>query len=121
MRKFFASAVALSMMAAPAFAQQSNQQQGSQKPPQQSGGQQGQQTQAASQAEVQKALQQAGFKDIQILDSAYLVRAQTKNNETVFMMIDPPASTAMSGSNSQGGSGGSGSGGASPQQGKSSQ
>ena len=48
----------------------------------------------ASQEQVRKSLEQAGFTNVRILDSAYLVQAQGANGETVTMMIDSASSMA---------------------------
>ncbi len=76
----------------------------------------GQRTQAQvmSQDKLRQQLTQAGFREVQILDAAYLVQAQTQDGQTVMMMIDPPhggsqTSRATSGSRTSGSSGGSGS------------
>ncbi|MCK5933070.1 MAG: hypothetical protein KAG89_12965 [Fulvimarina manganoxydans] len=42
----------------------------------------------ASQSKVLNALKQAGYTDAEVMDAAYLVRAQTPDDETVIMMID---------------------------------
>lgn len=41
-----------------------------------------------SQEKVLKALGTAGYTDAEIMDAAYMVRAQTPDGETVLMMID---------------------------------
>jgi len=59
---------------------------------------------AAGQDKVRKSLEQAGFTNIRILDSAYLVQAQGANGEAVTMVIDTagPGGSAASGSSSGG-------------------
>jgi hypothetical protein len=51
-----------------------------------------------TQAKVTTSLQQAGFKDVQILDESFLVQAKTADGTPVVMMINPPSETAGSGS-----------------------
>ncbi|MCB4823572.1 hypothetical protein [Roseicella aerolata] len=109
-------------LAAPAFAQ-SSQSQPSQSQPSQGGsaaqspGGQRSQPQAMSQDKLRQQLTQAGFREVQILDAAYLVRAKTQDGNTVLMMIDPPPggmqSSGMTGGDRGAGTSGS-SGGASP-------
>lgn len=72
----------------------------------------GQQTQAQtmSQDKLRQQLTKAGFRDVKILDAAYLVQAQTEDGNDVMMMINPPASGiqtsgAMGGSSATGSSG----------------
>ncbi|MBP2295054.1 hypothetical protein [Azospirillum rugosum] len=96
---------------APAFAQSSSQSGSAQK----SGAtatQPHSQIQAMSQDKLRKQLEQAGFKNVQVLDAAYLVQAQTQDGNQVFMTINPPSSMSggsASASGSQSGSGQSGS------------
>ena len=89
------SVAALGLLATPVLAQSSDQQQGqSGKSPQQ----QDAQVHAMSQQKLQKSLQQAGFKNITVVDATYLVSAQSPNGDRVMMLIDPPAVQADSGS-----------------------
>ncbi|MBP2311113.1 hypothetical protein [Azospirillum soli] len=60
---------------------------------------------AMNQDQLRKSLEQAGFTNVRVLDSAYLVQAQGANGETVTMMIDSSGSMA-SGSSSGGMMGG---------------
>lgn len=62
---------------------------------------------AMTQSALKNTLEKAGFKDIQILDAAYLVHARNSDGDVIIMTINPPslASTA-----SQGGTGSTGSG-----------
>lgn len=54
---------------------------------------------AASQDKLRASLEKAGFTNIRVLDSAYLVQARGANGEMVTMMIDTGGSgAAMSGS-----------------------
>lgn len=87
----------------------------------QEAGQQGQtggpgQPRAMTQDRLRQTLESAGFQQIQILDAAYLVQAQTEDGDTVFMVINPPmgaggAGMAGTGSDRTPGAGGtSGSG-----------
>jgi hypothetical protein len=106
----------------PAFAQGSGTAPGSQgtgpqaqqQPGQSRGQSQGQsqsQSQAMSQQQLRRQLEQAGFREVQILDAAYLVQARTQEGNTVFMMINPPGSgTSASGMSSGQSSGSSASG-----------
>lgn len=94
------SIAALGLLAAPAFAQSSNQggqQQG------QSASQQDSAIRAMSQERLRKSLEQAGFKDITVLDATYLVRAVSPDGDQVVMLIDPPSVGAMAGSGGSGG------------------
>lgn len=62
---------------------------------------------------VKQSLQQAGFKDVKVLDESFLVSAQTADGTSVVMVINPPTgSAAQSASNT--GSQASGSSGAAP-------
>jgi hypothetical protein len=45
--------------------------------------------------QVQKNLQQAGFTDIQIMPSSFLVRAKDKDGNPVMMVINPDSVTAI--------------------------
>ncbi len=77
---------------------------------------------AMSQDQLRKSLEQAGFTNVRVLDSAYLVQAQGANGEMVMMMIDASGSMAsgsssggmmgggMMGGNMTGGAGAGGSG-----------
>lgn len=115
MRSLILPAFAIAALAASPALAQSGQQSGSQ----QGGKQATSQTQASamSQDTLRKQLQQAGFKNIQVIDAAYLVQAQTQDGNTVFMTINPPT---MSGSSGAGASQtGSGSGSTSGSAGKS--
>jgi len=49
----------------------------------------------AIQAQVQNNLQQAGFTDIQIMPSSFLVRAKDKAGNPVMMVISPDSVTAV--------------------------
>jgi len=93
MRGIIVSLAALAITMTPAMAQQSGARSSS-----------GQQTGAASQSsaretnmtamsqgKLKKSLQQAGFKDIEIVDAAYLVHARTDDGHMVVMYIDPPS------------------------------
>lgn len=42
------------------------------------------------QERLRQQLTQAGFRDVQILDTAYLVQARTQDGSVVFMTVDPP-------------------------------
>ncbi|GAA0566353.1 hypothetical protein GCM10009416_00380 [Craurococcus roseus] len=120
--KLIAAAAAFGVaLAGPAFAQgQQGQQQQSQSSGQQR--QQGQsQQQAMGQERLRQQLTQAGFRDVQILDTAYLVQARTQDGNTVLMTINPPSAgsqtSGSSGTPGGGSSGGSGSGSGGSQQG----
>lgn len=66
----------------------------------------------ASQEQIRKSLEKAGFTNVRILDSAYLVQAQGANGEMVTMMIDTAGGVgAMSGSSGSGTTSGTGPGG----------
>src|SRR4051794_28709219 len=45
--------------------------------------------------EVQKKLEQGGFKDVQIIPQAVLVRAKDKDNKPVMMLIDTETMVAI--------------------------
>jgi hypothetical protein len=106
----------------PAAAQQSGTQQPGSQAQKQDTQQQGAQqsgkpdVSAMSQQKLRQSLQQAGFKDINIVDAAYVVHAKTQDGNFVVMYIDPPSS--MTGGRNTTGSGASGSGGASTDQNK---
>ena len=65
-------------------------------PQQQSQNQQTQEQQrlAMTQAKLRKTLQQAGFKNIRVVDANYLVQAQTEDGDNVLMFINPPQTSA---------------------------
>lgn len=101
MRQIFISALGLALVASvPALAQSSQTGQSSSSKGQGAATQSSTQIHAMSQDNLRKQLQQAGFKNIEILDAAYLVQAQTSDGNSVFMTINPPA---MSGSSSASG------------------
>jgi hypothetical protein len=67
------------------------------------------QQQAMSQQRLRQQLTRAGFQDVRVVDAAYLVEAKTEDGNTVYLMINPPASMptasgAMRGSSSASGS-----------------
>lgn len=83
-----------------------------------SSGQSGSQA-ASQQQKLKEGLQKAGFKDVNVVDAAFLVNAKTADGSMVRMTINPPSmttgTTGMGGSGSAGsGSTGSGSMGSSP-------
>jgi hypothetical protein len=43
------------------------------------------------QAKLQKTLQEAGFKSVQIMDAAYIVQAKTPDGEDVLMLVNRPS------------------------------
>lgn len=108
--KTIAMTMAFGLLAAPAFAQTSG---GSSSDATE--GQTGQSAQAgsssqmsaASQEKVRNQLTQAGFKQVEILDASYLVRAQTEEGNTVLMVIDPPMGGMGSGGSTNGSTDGS--------------
>lgn len=56
------------------------------------------QTTGASQEDMRKSLEQAGFRNVQFLDSAMVVQAQTADGKTVMMTIsEPPMAAGSSG------------------------
>lgn len=57
---------------------------------------------------LRQNLEQAGFKDVTVVDAAYLVHAQTKDGDFVLMLIDPPGGPAFKGASGQVGSAGQG-------------
>lgn len=109
MRSMILPAFAVAVLAASPALAQSGQQSGSQQNNKQATSQTTSQTQtsAMSQDALRKQLQQAGFKNIQVIDAAYLVQAQTQDGNTVFMTINPPPMSGSSSSSSQSGSGSS--------------
>lgn len=128
MRFAYVPALAVAaLLAGPAWAQQQNPEAQAGQQMQAQTGQQGQQSQQAStqmRDQLRQTLQQVGFTNVQILDTAYLVQADSPHGETVIMMVNPPPMSAgMSGSGTgttagaAGGSGGGTSGGGGTQQG----
>jgi hypothetical protein len=129
MRSMLIPAVAAAaLLATPALAQ--SQQQTGQAGKSATTGQQGMQAQAMTQDKLRSSLEQAGFKQVTVLDAAYLVQAQSPNGEQVMMFINPPstggasasaggASGSMTGTGSAGAGAGSGSGQQQPGQGSS--
>lgn len=101
-------------LAGPAFAQG---QQQSQSPGQQRQQGQTQQQQAMGQERLRQQLSQAGFRDVQILDTAYLVQARTQDGSVVLMTVNPP-NTAPQASGASASPGGGSSGGSGGQQGQ---
>ena len=55
-----------------------------------------QQTTAQIAQQIKKNLQQAGFKDIRLVPSSFIVRAEDQNNNPVMMVINPDSVTALS-------------------------
>jgi hypothetical protein len=115
-----AIAAALAMAIAPAAAEQSGTAQKSGTAPQagatQSGTMQSNSSStqaarpsAAAQAKLRDSLQQAGFKDIKIMDAAYLVHARTTDGNFAVMYIDPPSAAAGTTGSSSGAAGSNGS------------
>ena len=133
--KLIAAAAALGVgLAGPAFAQSSQGsqsgsgssssqgQQQSQSPGQKK--EQGQsQQQVMGQERLRQQLTQAGFRDVQIVDTAYLVQARTQDGNTVLMTVNPPSARSQASATSGGSSSGSGSsgGGSQPSSGGGSQ
>ena len=74
--------------------QAGGQQQGSNSKQAQGGAQQGQggsqQWRAMSQGQLRHTLQQAGFKDVTIVDATYVVQAQSPSGDQVMLFINPP-------------------------------
>lgn len=87
----------------PAFAQSSTGQQSTQKNGSTAATQTHSQIQAMTQDKLRKQLEQAGFKNVTIIDAAYLVQAQTQDGNQVFMTINPPSQMSGSSSSSSGG------------------
>lgn len=116
--KYLTAVVLGAALAGPAFAQGQPQSQSSGQQRQQG---QNQQQQAMGQERLRQQLTQAGFRDVQILDTAYLVQARTQDGNTVLMTINPPSAgsqtSGSSGTPGGGSSGGSGSGSGGGQQG----
>ncbi|MDF1585037.1 hypothetical protein [Marinimicrococcus flavescens] len=95
MRARYLSALALAAaLATPAFAQsgkssdQSSQQAG------QKATAQSTQQQTMSQEKLRSQLEKAGFSKIEIIDAAFLVRAEGPDGDKVLMYIDPPNNMA---------------------------
>ncbi|SMF23536.1 hypothetical protein SAMN02982917_1156 [Azospirillum oryzae] len=86
----------------PAFAQSSTGQQSGQKSGSTAATQTHSQIQAMTQDKLRKQLEQAGFKNVTIIDAAYLVQAQTQDGNQVFMTINPPSQMSGSSSSSSG-------------------
>jgi mannitol-specific phosphotransferase system IIBC component len=98
MRSVVVAAV-IAMAMAPAAAQQSGTQ--SKDSP---SAQSGTQSHAAAQSKLRQSLEQAGFKDIKVVDAAYLVHARTGDGNLAVMYIDPPqAASGTTGSSAAGG------------------
>lgn len=89
---------------------------------QQSGGAQaGSQSLVVPRGEIRSELEKAGFKNVRILDAAYLVQAETSANEAVLMVVNPSGQMrnvlggGASGAQQSGGSGTQPSGGSGTQ------
>jgi len=52
--------------------------------------------------QIRKNLQQAGFKNIKLMPSSFIVRAEDQNNNPVMMVINPDSVTAVSAVNQNG-------------------
>ena len=86
------------VLAVPAMAQQSGQPQGSSGSKQQANAQSAEnQNSPAIQQQVKKDLEQAGFKDVQIMPQSFLVHAHDKENRPVMMVINPDSLVAVTG------------------------
>ena len=48
-------------------------------------------------AKLRESLEKAGFKDIQVLDAAYLVHARNSDGDMIVMTINPPTNAAATG------------------------
>jgi hypothetical protein len=59
-------------------------------------------------ATLRDSLKKAGFQDIMILDSAYLVQAKNSDGDSVVMLINPPATMGAKPSRTSSTDGGSG-------------
>ena len=93
MRTAFLIAAATLMVAPAAFAQSANP---SSTPPSGSGPQQSSmQNQAPIRTQIQKNLQSAGFTNIQVLPSSFLVRAKDQDGNPVMMVVNPDSVTAI--------------------------
>jgi hypothetical protein len=95
MRTTFLFAAATLMAAPAAFAQIANP---SSSPPSGSGAQQSSmQNPAPIGTKIQKNLQSAGFTDIQVMPSSFLVRAKDQDGNPVMMVLNPDSVTAITG------------------------
>jgi hypothetical protein len=112
--RLLAITTALTLAAAvPAIAQQTGAQpSGSQQDAQAQNGQRSSAAKisAMSQQKLRQSLQNAGFKDIKIVDAAYVVHARTQDGNFVVMYIDPPTSVTGQGTTGSGSIGSSSSG-----------
>ena len=115
------SVTVLALFATPALAQSSGNQSGGQQQGKSAGNQQGTQIQAMTQDKLRGSLEKAGFKDVTVLDAAYLVQAQSPDGDQVMMFINPPSSggSSASASGTSGSTTGSGGSGAQQNQGSS--
>lgn len=95
---------ALGLLATPAMAQSSGQTGSQQQGQSAASSQQDMQMQAMSRDRLAKSLEQAGFKNVTVVDATYLVQAQSPHGDQVMMLIDPPAVSTTSGGSSAGGS-----------------
>jgi hypothetical protein len=50
-----------------------------------------------TEAQLRASLEKAGFKDVKIVDSAYVVNAQTADGGRATMYVDPSADAPVSG------------------------
>jgi hypothetical protein len=62
---------------------------------------------------VKQDLEQAGFKNVQVMPESFLVRAQNKEGQPVMMIINPDSVTAVTALTPSGGSSGAAQGGSS--------
>lgn len=65
---------------------------------------------AMTQSQLRDSLEKAGFKNVTILDAAYLVQAQTSQGDSVMMTINPPSIAGATASQATTGSAATGSG-----------
>lgn len=56
------------------------------------------QSHAATQSKLRQALEQAGFKNVEVVDRGYVAQAQAPDGNTVVMALNLPAGGAVSGS-----------------------
>ena len=93
MRTALLIAAATLMVAPAAFAQSANP---INNRPSASGAQQSSmQNQASIRTQIQKNLQSAGFTNIQVLPSSFLVRAKDQDGNPVMMVVNPDSVTAV--------------------------
>lgn len=104
MKVMLASAFALSLLTGAALAQSSSGSSSTTSPPANSGASA---AQSATAQKIKSDLQNAGFKDVNVVAQSFMVQAKTKDGDPVVMTIGPHGMTMLESVQSNGSSGAS--------------